>query len=104
MLFLTPADDDFIESEEKHAIAEAIALGLREGDGGAHLITFVYSPRGEQFTIDKRVFRARLVKEYWYDLRYGCTTYFHATANKSIQTYALPTSGRGNDWILILEE
>jgi hypothetical protein len=39
-----------------------------------------------------------------YDPRYGCTYYIHATTNVSFQTYAPPTSGRGNDWILILEE
>jgi hypothetical protein len=65
---------------------------------------FVYSPRGEAFTIDKRVFRAKRVKEFWYDPRYGCTYYFHTTVNAAFQTYAPPTSGRGNDWILILEE
>ena len=65
---------------------------------------FVYSPRGEPFAIDKRVFRSRRVKEFWYDPRYGCTYYFHTTVNGAFQTYAPPTSGRGNDWILILEE
>jgi hypothetical protein len=65
---------------------------------------FIYSPRGESFTLDKRVFKARRVKEFWYDPRYGCTYYFHTTANASFQTYTPPTSGRGNDWILILED
>jgi hypothetical protein len=65
---------------------------------------FVYSPRGEPFTIDRRVIQARRVKESWYDPRYGCTYYIHTTANAAFQTYAPPTSGRGNDWILILED
>ena len=65
---------------------------------------FIYSPRGEPFAIDKRVFKARRVKEYWYDPRYGCTYYFHTTVNVAFQTYAPPTSGRGNDWILIMED
>jgi hypothetical protein len=65
---------------------------------------FVYSPRGESFTIDKRVFNAKRVKEHWFDPRYGCTYYFHTTYNAAFQTYTPPTSGRGNDWILILAE
>jgi hypothetical protein len=65
---------------------------------------FIYSPTGESFTIDKRVFNARRVKEFWFDPRYGCTYEFHTTSNASFQTYLPPTSGRGNDWILILEE
>jgi hypothetical protein len=64
----------------------------------------VYSPRGESFTIDKSVLKPKRLKESWYDPRYGCTYYFHTTVNAAFQTYAPPTSGRGNDWILILEE
>lgn len=64
---------------------------------------FIYSPRGEQFTLDKRVFRALGVKEYWFDPRYGCTYAIHTATNASFQTYAPPTSGRGNDWILIMD-
>lgn len=65
---------------------------------------FVYSPRGKQFTIDKRVIKANRVKQYWYDPRYGCTYYFRLDNTASFQTYTPPTSGRGNDWILIFEE
>ena len=36
--------DAFVESEEEYAIIEAMALGLKAGDGGEHLITF--HPRG----------------------------------------------------------
>lgn len=64
----------------------------------------IYSPRGEPFTIDKRVFKPKRLRESWYDPRYGCTYYVHTTANAAFQTYVPPTSGRGNDWILILEE
>ncbi len=65
---------------------------------------FVYSPRGEPFTVDKRLFKARRVNEFWYDPRYGCTHFIHTAKNAAFQTYAPPTSGRGNDWILILED
>ena len=64
---------------------------------------FIYSPRGEQFTIDKRVFKALGVEEYWFDPRYGCTYSIHTATNAAFQTYAPPTSGRGNDWILIMD-
>jgi hypothetical protein len=66
-------------------------------------LALVYSPRGEAFTIDKRVFVPNRIQEYWYDPRYGCTYYFHTATNAAFQTYAPPTSGRGNDWILILK-
>ncbi|MBZ0304110.1 MAG: glycoside hydrolase family 140 protein [Anaerolineae bacterium] len=65
---------------------------------------FIYSPRGEQFTIDKRVFKSSRATEAWFDPRYGCTYYDHTTVNAAFQTYVPPTSGRGNDWLLILEQ
>jgi hypothetical protein len=65
---------------------------------------FVYSPRGERFTIDNRGFKARRLREFWYDPRYGCACYLHTATNAAFQTYTPPTSGRGNDWVLILED
>jgi hypothetical protein len=66
---------------------------------------FIYSPRGEPFAVDKRVFKPRRIKESWYDPRYGCTyAYIHMADNVAFQTYSPPTSGRGNDWILIMED
>ena len=63
----------------------------------------VYSPRGESFSIDRRMFKPHHFRESWYDPRYGCTYYLHSTNTLSLQTYTPPTSGRGNDWILVIE-
>lgn len=67
---------------------------------------FVYSPRGEKFTVDKGRIRSALirVKEIWYDPRYGISYPIHTGNTAAYQTYTPPTSGRGNDWILILED
>lgn len=72
----------------------------RASDGSFAL---VYSPRGERFTVDKSAIQHRRVREIWYDPRYGVASHFHTTDNTGFQTYTPPTSGRGNDWILILE-
>lgn len=63
----------------------------------------IYSPRGESFTIDRRLIHARRIKEAWFDPRYGCTYTIHTADNAAFQTYVPPTSGRGCDWVLILE-
>ena len=63
----------------------------------------VYSPRGEPFTIDKGVIKASRVKEVWFDPRYGVSYEFHTTDNQGYQTYTPPTTGRGQDWVLLLE-
>jgi hypothetical protein len=64
---------------------------------------FVYSPRGEAFTVDKSAIRHRRVREIWYNPRYGIASHFHTTDNTAFQTYTPPTSGRGSDWVLVLE-
>src|SRR5690606_1579273 len=63
-----------------------------------------YSPRGESFTLDKQVIKAESVREIWYDPRYGTAYDVHTTDRHGFQTYTPPTSGRGNDWVLILED
>jgi hypothetical protein len=82
-------------------------------DGGAKLraarardgsFAFVYSPRGEKITVDKDAIRGVRIKEIWYDPRYGIAHHIHTGNTKGIQTYTPPSSGRGFDWILILED
>lgn len=74
---------------------------LRDATGR---FVFIYSPRGESFTVDKNALKAARVKEIWYDPRYGIARQIHTTDNYGFQTYTPPTSGRGNDWVLILED
>lgn len=66
--------------------------------------TVVYSPRGEKFTLDKSLLKADKLREVWFDPRYGEEYSIHTSGTKGIQTYTPPTSGRGNDWILIVEK
>ncbi len=65
---------------------------------------YIYSPRGENFTIDKSMVRAERYNEIWFDPRYGVSYVIHKPDTQGIQTYTPPTSGRGNDWVFILED
>lgn len=65
---------------------------------------FVYSPRGEQFTLDRNMIRSSRKRELWFDPRYGCVYPVHTSDTAGIQTYSPPTNGRGQDWILIIED
>jgi hypothetical protein len=65
---------------------------------------FIYSPRGEKFTVDQNAIRGNRMKEIWYDPRYGTAYHVHTGDTKAMQTYTPPSSGRGWDWILILED
>lgn len=73
----------------------------RSSDGS---FAIVYSPHGESFTLDKSIIKANRVNEIWYDPRYGISYLIHQSDQWGIQTYTPPTSGRGNDWILLLED
>ena len=75
--------------------------GALANDGS---IAIIYSPRGEPFSIDKSYLKEGKIREVWFNPRYGTEYQIHATMTQGIQTYKPPTSGRGNDWILILEE
>ena len=79
--------------------AKVRAAVARDGSFG-----FFYSPRGENFTVDKRVFHASRLREIWFDPRYGCAYVVHTTETHGFQTFAPPTSGRGQDWILIIDD
>lgn len=63
-----------------------------------------YSPRGEPFAVDRSVLGARRVTDTWYDPRYGSAFAVHTGTGTGYQTYTPPTSGRGNDWVLVLED
>jgi len=73
----------------------------RAGDGS---FVIVYSPFGEPFTIEKSRLPMRRLKETWYDPRYGVAHLVHRSDNQGFQTYAPPRRGRGQDWVLILED
>ena len=65
---------------------------------------FIYSPHGERFTVDQSRITGQKMKEIWYDPRHGIAYPIHTTNTKGLQTYTPPNSGRGYDWILILED
>jgi hypothetical protein len=90
---------DIILNGPKTGVAKIRAA--RASDGS---FAFIYTPRGEKFTVDKNIIKAKRIKEIWYDPRYGIAHHVHGSDNWGMQTYTPPTSGRGNDWILILED
>jgi len=73
----------------------------RASDGS---FAIIYSPFGESFTLSKSVVRAKKLKEFWYDPRYGTAYEIDEPERWGIQTYTPPTSGRGHDWILVIED
>lgn len=62
-----------------------------------------YSPEGESFTVDQSKIQGTKLKGIWYDPRYGISHVIHTGNTFAVQTYTPPTNGKGNDWVLIIE-
>jgi hypothetical protein len=73
----------------------------RSSDGSFALI---YSPFGQGFTLNKNIVKAKKAREFWYDPRYGISYEIHDSGPWGIQTYTPPTAGRGQDWLLVIED
>ncbi len=71
----------------------------RASDGSFALF---YTPHGDSFTLDKSVIKAEQQRQYWYDPRYGTAYSLKDQDSFGIQTFTPPSSGRGNDWVLVL--
>ncbi len=64
---------------------------------------YVYSPRGEPFTMRMDIIKSSRVRVSWFDPRYGIEAHLHTSDSPGIQTFVPPTSGPGCDWLLVLE-
>jgi len=96
---LVPDQNELVVDGPDSGSAKIRAGLARDGS-----FALIYSPYGKSFTINKNMIRARNIKELWFDPRYG--NFYHSLTSecKAFQTYVPPTSGRGNDWVLILED
>ncbi|BET66985.1 glycoside hydrolase family 140 protein [Opitutales bacterium ASA1] len=104
--------NDFGKLVPDHAvIVDGPARGLAKiralrATDGSRLV--VYSPRGEPFTLDQSVVKVAYFRITWFDPRYGVSHEFRisprAWDNHAFQTFTPPTSGRGQDWILVIED
>jgi hypothetical protein len=65
---------------------------------------FVYSPRGEPFSVRMNGVNSRNVQSWWFDPRYGTAHPIYRAGNEGIQTFTPPSSGRGADWVLVLDD
>jgi hypothetical protein len=65
---------------------------------------FVYSPRGEPVSVHQDRLGAVDVTAWWFDPRYGRAHFVHTGVGTAIQVFTPPSSGRGCDWVLVLDD
>lgn len=65
---------------------------------------FVYSPQGHPFSVVMGKITGQAVQAHWFDPRTGRTSRIGEFANEGILPFTPPTSGRENDWVLVLDD
>jgi hypothetical protein len=92
-------DQSIIMDGPSHGGAKIRAARAHDGS-----FAFVYSPRGEPFTIRMNAIRTPRIRQTWFDPREGAARVLHTTDTPGIQTFVPPSSGRGHDWLLVLDD
>jgi hypothetical protein len=65
---------------------------------------FVYTAAGKPFTVILEKIEGDKLQSYWYNPRDGKTTAAEIIANKGERNYIPPSSGYGQDWVLVLDD
>lgn len=65
---------------------------------------FIYSSEGRPFTVVMGKISGDKVKATWFDPRSGKTTPAGEADNKGTKKYSPPSSGYGNDWVLVIDD
>ena len=64
----------------------------------------VHTPRGEPVAVDQGRLGAVDVTSWWFDPRYGRAYPIHTGVGTAVQFFTPPSSGRGCDWVLVLDD
>lgn len=65
---------------------------------------FVYTPTGKTLAVPMNRIKGQRVRASWYNPRDGVSTEIGLFAASGVQQFVPPTSGRGNDWVLVLDD
>lgn len=65
---------------------------------------FVYTPTGRPVTVKMDKIAGAKVRASWYDPRTGAVTAIGDYGNRGIRTFTPSSQGRGNDWVLVLDD
>lgn len=55
-------------------------------------------------SVDQTRLGARDLTAWWFDPRYGPAYFAHTGVGTAIQVFTPPSSGRGLDWVLVLDD
>ncbi|MDR0495738.1 MAG: glycoside hydrolase family 140 protein [Treponema sp.] len=64
---------------------------------------FIYTPSGLEMKIKMGILEGRSILAYWFNPKKGGYTFVGLKKNEGIITFSPPSSGRNNDWVLVLD-
>jgi hypothetical protein len=73
----------------------------RAADGG---FAFAYTPEGRKLVVALGKIKGNFVRAYWYNPRDGASTFAGRFGGGGTREFAPPSSGRGHDWVLVLDD
>src|SRR5690606_22279201 len=65
---------------------------------------FIYTAAGKPFTVNGEKISGNKLKSAWYNPRTGKSAPAQEIVNKGQQKFIPPSSGYGEDWVLILDD
>jgi hypothetical protein len=65
---------------------------------------FIYTSEGEPFTVILGKIKGAVLHAYWYDPHNGKTTDMENVTNNGTKKFTPPSSGYGQDWVLVLDD
>jgi len=83
------------------------------GKGDAHVratrdsrgsYAFVYTPLGRPVTVGLDKLSGKRIRAWWYDPRHGTAQEIGTFKKKGNQEFKPPVHGKGNDWVLVLDD
>ena len=80
---------------------DAHVRAARAADGS---FAFVYTPSGKNVTVATGKIKGPTVKAWWFNPRVGVGAEIGLFAGGGAVEFVPPTSGRGNDWVLVLDD
>jgi hypothetical protein len=65
---------------------------------------FVYSAQGKKFTLKTGILSGKEISSFWYNPRNGEQKSLGKSSKKDQQEFVPPTSGYGQDWVLVVDD
>lgn len=64
----------------------------------------IYLPVGKTITINTAFIQSKKIRTSWFNPKTGKTIGSSTVANKSKMSFTSPTTGKGNDWVLLIDD